>query len=751
MDACAAPNIVLVAPGHSIGTQGTSGSGVAVPGELMKVNLSTCCPPGDPAAAGRFPLPLLSSLLLLFILIIIGGSPATALSARAAATSAVATIHVSTTLNGAPSPAFSANPAISFDGRYVAFETSASLVSGDSNGKTDVFVYDTQNLAMERVSLAHDGQQANAASNEPSISANGRYVIFTSKASNLIPRPNAPVSARANREPGINVYRRDRQTGNTIAVSVDSAGRPADRHAWMGDLSADGGYVSFTSHSENLVKPDMNGIKRDPFIHDVNSGVTEFADRLPNGTNPWSGGAISAVSEGGRRVAYRSKAPNLVPGDNNARFDIFVLDRDENETRRVSVTSSGAQGNADSNYPDISADGRTVVFETASALVPADNNGSVDIYAHDLATRMTQLVSRSSTGQIGNSHSFRPSVSADGRYVSYSSLATNLVPGDTNGQEDAFVNDLQTGQTIRVSLSDTGAQSTGGYSRRAVISGDGRAVAFLSTARNLVNGVNTGVPQVYVRWLSGTAGETYTISGTIQSEASEPVAGVVVALDSGQTATTDDHGRYTLTNVPPGDYALLPLKENYSFQPESRQVSVPPDRSDEDFTATALPTFTIAGVVRKADSTPLAGVIVSDSAGHSAATDASGRYQLTGLPEGVHTLTAAKTGYTFDPASREIAVPPDAESADFTGRVLTTTYSITGTVKRPDGSGVQSAVVSDGQGRTTSTNFKGVYTLANLPPGTYTLTVSKNNMSFSPASRVVTVPPNATRQNFTSQ
>ncbi|HEY9821824.1 MAG TPA: DUF4347 domain-containing protein [Candidatus Sericytochromatia bacterium] len=167
----------------------------------------------------------------------------------------------------------------------------------------------------------------------------------------------------------------------------------------------------------------------------------------------------SSISADGRYVVFRSEASNLVSGDTNNTSDIFVYDRQTDTTRRVSVNSSGTQGNGFSQSPSISADGRYVAFNSdASNLVSSDTNNTSDIFVHDLQTDTTRRVSINSNGTQGNSASYRPSISADGRYVAFNSDASNLVSGDTNNTSDIFVHDLQTDTTRRVSVATDGIQ-----------------------------------------------------------------------------------------------------------------------------------------------------------------------------------------------------------------------------------------------------------------------------------------------------
>jgi hypothetical protein len=207
----------------------------------------------------------------------------------------------------------------------------------------------------------------------------------------------------------------------------------------------------------------------------------------------------SSLSVDGRYVVFESAASTLVPGDTNGSWDVFVRDRETDTTERVSVGSTGEEGNDTSYSGPISADGRYVVFLSwASNLVPEDTNGVGDVFLHDRLTGQTELLSVSSTGEQGDGESFPSAISADGRYVAFHSYATNLVPGDTNGTYDVFVHDRETGATERVSIGSAGEQGNG-QSLWADMSPDARCVAFSSDASNLVPGDTNGATDILVR------------------------------------------------------------------------------------------------------------------------------------------------------------------------------------------------------------------------------------------------------------
>jgi Tol biopolymer transport system component len=345
------------------------------------------------------------------------------------------TTRVSVASDGTQANNGSLNPSVSADGRYIAFSSSASnLVPGDTNGRRDVFVHDQQTGTTTRVSIASDGTQGNSDSNYPSISANGRYVAFDSFANNLVPGDTSGTQ---------DVFVHDRQTGITTRVSVASDGTQGNLHSRSPSISGDGCYVAFESDASNLVPGDTNG-SLDVFVHDRQTGITKRVSVSSDGTQGNFGGNDPSISEDGRYVAFFSISSNLVPDDTNNKIDVFVHDRQTGITRRVSVASDGVQGDQNSGFPSISADGRYVAFDSfASSLVPGDTNDTRDVFVHDQVTGTTTRVSVASNGTQGNGSSVIPSISADGRYVAFESLASSLVPGDTNEVSDVFVHERE--------------------------------------------------------------------------------------------------------------------------------------------------------------------------------------------------------------------------------------------------------------------------------------------------------------------
>jgi Tol biopolymer transport system component len=294
----------------------------------------------------------------------------------------------------------------------------------------------------------------------------------------------------------------------TTLVSMSTSGEQGIGNSWATGISADGRFVAFSSEVSSLVAHDTNR-QSDVFVRDRRTGettrvsVTSSGAQAHESPHEFGGSQLGGISANGRYVAFVSDATNLVPRDTNRLFDVFVHDRVTGKTQRVSVSSAGRQGYGESDQAAISAHGRYVAFSSlASNLVPRDSNRNEDVFVHDRRTGKTQRVSVSSSGKQskgprGRAGSVSPVISGDGRYVAFGSAASNLVPGDTNRVPDIFVHDRVTGKTQRVSVSSAGAQANGD-SADAAISPNGRYVAFDSFASNLVPGDSNGAGDVFV-------------------------------------------------------------------------------------------------------------------------------------------------------------------------------------------------------------------------------------------------------------
>ncbi|WP_456389577.1 hypothetical protein, partial [Profundibacter sp.] len=392
----------------------------------------------------------------------------------------------------------SSDSSLSADGRYIVFESEASnLVSGDDNGRTDVFLHDRVTGQTERVSVASDGSEGNYWSTNPSISGDGQYVTFDSHASTLIPGPTG------DRNGANDVFLHDRDTSFTTRISTITGGGEANDWSSNPVMSNGGQYVAFQSSATDLVAGDTND-STDIFLRNLQTDVTTRISVASDGTeanassSAFTGHALN-ISGDGSHVAFVSRATNLVAGDTNNSEDIFVHNHQTGQTTRVSVATDGTEGNDDSRSPDISEDGRYVTFSSAASnLVADDNNDRRDVFVHDMVTGQTSRVSVTSDGsEATRGSSYDPVISDDGRYVAFHSSAIDLVADDNNNWGDIFVHDRMTGATRRVSIAEDGSEATNG-SYRVSISADGSVISFESSAPNLVSGDTNNRSDVFV-------------------------------------------------------------------------------------------------------------------------------------------------------------------------------------------------------------------------------------------------------------
>ena len=334
----------------------------------------------------------------------------------------------------------SAKPSISANGSVVAFPSSATnLVVDDDNDFQDVFVRDRARGTTERVSVGPTGE-ADGASLAALVSADGRVVVFSSDASNL---------ERDDRNGALDVFVVDRTNRTTTRIGVSADDLSADRSE-ASSVDARGRVVGFRSYAPSLVPHDSNGLA-DVFAYDRRAGIMQRVNVSTVGDEADGATFRGMVSGNGRFVGFRSRANNLVAGDTNDALDVFVHDRLLGLTTRVSVSSAGVEANAAGlrrstrgsmfmSRPFLSANGRYAAFTSRAAnLVEGDTNGASDVFVHDLWTGRTIRVSLTVQGAEANGDSFVSGISADGRVVAFTSLADNLVPGDTNGRRDVFV------------------------------------------------------------------------------------------------------------------------------------------------------------------------------------------------------------------------------------------------------------------------------------------------------------------------
>jgi Tol biopolymer transport system component len=419
---------------------------------------------------------------------------------------------------------------MSADARFVAFTSdAANLVAGDTNAASDVFVRDRLNDETQRVSVSTAGAQGAKPSANAVLSGDGRFVAFLSSSA-LVPgsHPSLPTE----------VYLRDRQANLTVRISKNAEGVAANNYCGAPALSPDARFVAFSSGATNLVPGDTNNAP-DAFLYDRQEDQLERVSLSSLEEEANGGGTFfSSVSADGRYVGFESAASNLVPDDTNSQTDVFVRDRQTGETERVSVSTSGAQGNLGGTGVAISADGRYVAFQSYSDnLVTGDTNGDLDVFVHDRLTRETSRVSVGAGAAQGNGFSVLRTITGDGRFVVFSSAASTLVPGDLNSTTDGFVRDRQTETTERVTVNAAGAEAGG---LAGAITPDGRFVSIVSSSANLVAGDTNGWDDIFV--VERASGENRSPLANAGPDQTVQASGPTAAVQLNATASSDPDG-----------------------------------------------------------------------------------------------------------------------------------------------------------------------------------------------------------------
>jgi hypothetical protein len=396
---------------------------------------------------------------------------------------------------------------VSADGRYVAFTSSATnLHPSDTDTSTDVFVRDVISETITLVSRATGASGAKGNGSGPAISADGRYVAFSSPATNLHP---------ADSDTLIDIFVRDLVANTTTLVSRADGVNGAKSNGASSDMtgpaiSADGRYVAFPSMGTNLDAADTDTFN-DVYVRDVIANTTTLVSRATGaaGVKSNSGSAGASVSGDGRHVAFGSFATNLDPAATNG-SGVYVRDLATDTTTLVSrgpgaTGPAGDGGSWDGEGPSISGDGRFVAFASNSTnLHPDDTSGDSDVFVRDVTSNTNVLVSRSAVAGA-EATGFEPSISADGRFVSFRSSATTVHPDDTDAFADIFVRDIAAGVTKLVSRASgaNGAKANNHSFNRNAISADGRYVAYFSWASNLHPEDTDGLQDVFMRDVRG--------------------------------------------------------------------------------------------------------------------------------------------------------------------------------------------------------------------------------------------------------
>lgn len=396
------------------------------------------------------------------------------------------TTRVSVGPAGAELTSSSYSPSISEDGRFVAFSTfDSGVVANDTNGEFDVFVRDRLAGTTVRASVSTAGLEGDAYSGFSVLSADGRFVAFSSAATNLAGTDHNGTAH--------DVFVRDLVAGTTERISVTPSGQGGNDGSWSPDISSDGRFVMFHSYASDLVAGDTPGTP-DLFVRDRQTGLTDGVTVGQAGVWESAGVLRSSISGDGRYVAYRTTFAGV----------ITVVIRDRLLGTTVPVVT-GATGTDLAESPVLARNASAVVFTSRFNLLPEDERfNQNDLYVYDVLSQQLSLISVGLSGGVANAGGSPSSISADGRYVAFSSKASDLVPNDTNMTFDGFVRDRLTGKTSRVTLGDTGKEGDAGSTLVRFAEG-GRSVAFLSQASNLVAADGNGAGDVFVRELCSPA------------------------------------------------------------------------------------------------------------------------------------------------------------------------------------------------------------------------------------------------------
>jgi putative cell wall-binding protein/Tol biopolymer transport system component len=393
-----------------------------------------------------------------------------------------------------------AEPAVSMDGRYVAFRARAELADIDNDDERAIYLRDTVDDTTVLVSVNEDGDAGgNGHSYDPAVSADGRYVAFESNASDLV-----ATDGNSDRD----IFVRDMQTGTTTLVSVNDAGTDSgNSDSYDAAISADGRYVAFESDASDLVPSDPNGSTTDIFIRDMQTGTTTLVSWDKDGNASNNDSEDPSLCMSGRFVAFESSASDLVENDTNNEWDVFLVDTQTNTTTRVSVASDGTQGDDGSFNASVSAGGLHVAFDSyannlSAADTNADDDGDRDVFVRDTQAGTTTLITPTpeGAGQRGSRLTSRRALSLDGNYLAFIS-GEGHVPEDTNSEQDFYVADLMSGEVMLIN--DDEPDRDGWAENReepctVTLAGDGLAVAFDTWDDDVVPSDTNGRRDVFI-------------------------------------------------------------------------------------------------------------------------------------------------------------------------------------------------------------------------------------------------------------
>jgi len=365
-------------------------------------------------------------------------------------------------------------------GRFVVFQSDASnLVAGDTNGRRDVFLKDLGTGLTHLISVGLNGAPANNDSYEPRISGSGRYVAFTSRASNLVLNDQNGATT--------DVFVYDRQLATMTLASRNHLGVAGNDNSSWGSISDDGRYVAYQSLATGMVPGGVGNGVMDAYLRDLVTGIVTLVSHDGAGGPGNAASNLPRISRNGQFVCFESSASNLVAGDTNGRRDIYTFDRISGTVTRTSLGPGGVEPDGDCRAPEPTGLGLEIAYESfATNLVAGDTNNSLDVFVSSNIGASTVRVSVASGGAELNDSSLQPHISDNGQYVVFVTRATDAYPG-ASGLDEIAWHDRVSGITERASISLLGGAPNGSCQFPAV-SDDGRYVAFVSSAPNLLFG-----------------------------------------------------------------------------------------------------------------------------------------------------------------------------------------------------------------------------------------------------------------------
>lgn len=372
--------------------------------------------------------------------------------------------------------------------RFVALQSQAdNLVEDDTNQVTDVFILDRASGDFTRESLDDEGFQIRQPSGVPSISDDGRFLVFQS----------IGVLASGDGNGAFDIYHRDRSQGRLRRVSLSVDGGDADGDSTDASLSSDGSVVAFASHATNLVEGDTNGAS-DIFVITRRDRRIQRISRGRDGSQANGASYQPHISSDGRFVTFASGASNLVDGDTNNVDDVFVHEIATGVTVRASLGPDGEEANDRSLTPRICSDGSRVTFSSRATNLASSDLPPGQVYVRDLIRERTRVVSVSNEGVPGNKSIFSPRISPEGRYVAFTANSDNLVEGiDPGVILQVYVHDILERRTVLASESIDGGPADA-VSFTASFTRSSQFMTFASNARNLVGEQTNGATQVYL-------------------------------------------------------------------------------------------------------------------------------------------------------------------------------------------------------------------------------------------------------------